>query len=108
MTAPRPDHDRARQAWDQIADAWAERVRTGTDHNRVHVLDPATLDLLGDLTGKRVLDAGCGEGRFARMMAMRGARSNPSLADACPTKAISTTTTATILQCFFMSLLSRV
>ena len=73
MTAPRPDHTRARQAWDQIADAWAERVRTGTDHNRVHVLDPATLALLGDVSGKRILDASCGEGRFARMMATRGA-----------------------------------
>ncbi len=73
MTAQRPDHARASHAWDQIADAWAERVRTGTDHNRVHVLDPATLALLGDLAGKRILDAGCGEGRFARMMAQPGA-----------------------------------
>jgi 2-polyprenyl-3-methyl-5-hydroxy-6-metoxy-1,4-benzoquinol methylase len=48
-------------------------VRTGTDHNRVHVLDPATLDLLGDVNGKQVLDLGCGEGRFCRILAHRGA-----------------------------------
>jgi SAM-dependent methyltransferase len=48
-------------------------VRTGTDHNREHLLDPATLALLGDLAGKNVLDAACGEGRFARMLAQRGA-----------------------------------
>ena len=28
---------------------------------------------MGDVRGKRVLDAGCGEGRFARMLAERGA-----------------------------------
>ena len=60
-------------AWDSDADAWAERVRTGTDHNRVHVLDPATLTVLGDVKGKRILDMGCGEGRFSRMLAERGA-----------------------------------
>jgi SAM-dependent methyltransferase len=29
---------------------------------------------MGDVSGKSVLDAGCGEGRFARMLASRGAR----------------------------------
>ena len=60
-------------AWDSNAEAWAERVRTGTDHNRTHVLDPATLDLLGDVYGKQILDLGCGEGRFCRILAQRGA-----------------------------------
>jgi SAM-dependent methyltransferase len=64
----------AAQAWEDIAEGWAERVRTGTDHNRVYLLDAATLDTLGDLAGLRALDAGCGEGRFARVMAQRGAR----------------------------------
>ena len=66
--------DEAAQAWEDIADGWAQRVRTGTDHNRVHLLDIATLDALGDVAGLSVLDAGCGEGRFARMMAERGAQ----------------------------------
>jgi SAM-dependent methyltransferase len=66
--------DEAVQAWEEIADGWAERVRTGTDHSRVHLLDAATLEVLGDVAGLSVLDAGCGEGRFARMMAERGAR----------------------------------
>jgi len=60
-------------AWDSNAEAWAERVRTGTDHNRTHVLDPATLDLLGHVDGKQILDLGCGEGRFCRILAQRGA-----------------------------------
>jgi SAM-dependent methyltransferase len=32
------------------------------------------LDVLGDLRGKRVLDAGCARGRFAKHLAARGAR----------------------------------
>ena len=59
--------------WEALADGWAERVRTGTDFARQYILDPAHLTLLGDVAGKRVLDAGCGEGRFARMLAERGA-----------------------------------
>jgi 2-polyprenyl-3-methyl-5-hydroxy-6-metoxy-1,4-benzoquinol methylase len=59
--------------WEAIADGWAERIRTGTDQPRRYVLDPAHWTLLGDVAGKRVLDAGCGEGRFARQLAERGA-----------------------------------
>jgi SAM-dependent methyltransferase len=34
----------------------------------------ALLDLLGDVAGRAVLDAGCGEGFLARILAVRGAR----------------------------------
>jgi SAM-dependent methyltransferase len=60
-------------SWEALAEGWAERVRTGTDFARQYILDPAHLAVLGDVSGKRVLDAGCGEGRFARMLAERGA-----------------------------------
>ena len=35
---------------------------------------PAVLDLLGDVAGRRVLDAGCGNGRFTRACAALGPR----------------------------------
>lgn len=35
---------------------------------------PAAIQLLGDLSGKRVWEAGCGNGYFARMLAREGAR----------------------------------
>lgn len=60
-------------SWDAIADGWAERVRTKTDWARPVLLDKPHLDLVGDVSGVKVLDAGCGEGRFSRMMAERGA-----------------------------------
>lgn len=37
------------------------------------MLDPLMLRLCGDVAGTRVLDVGCGEGRFCRMLAKRGA-----------------------------------
>jgi SAM-dependent methyltransferase len=37
------------------------------------MLDPVMLRLAGDVTGARVLDVGCGEGRFSRKLARRGA-----------------------------------
>ncbi len=60
------------RSWEAIAEGWAEWI----PHNdaRLFVLDPAHLTLLGDVEGKRVLDAGCGEGRFARMLAECGAK----------------------------------
>jgi 2-polyprenyl-3-methyl-5-hydroxy-6-metoxy-1,4-benzoquinol methylase len=43
------------------------------DLARRELLNPAMLSLIGDVTGKTVLDVGCGQGYFARMLAKRGA-----------------------------------
>lgn len=51
----------------------AERERGGVDGDPLGIL-PHLLDLLGDLTDRKVLDAGCGEGYLARALAARGAR----------------------------------
>ena len=67
--------DEGSAAWERIADGWADMMRTGTGpgQTRTLILDGPHLQLLGDVKGKRILDAGCGEGRFARMLAERGA-----------------------------------
>lgn len=51
--------------------AWRERAGPDTDP---FGLLPHLLQWLGDITGRRVLDAGCGEGYLARVLAARGAR----------------------------------
>jgi 2-polyprenyl-3-methyl-5-hydroxy-6-metoxy-1,4-benzoquinol methylase len=38
-----------------------------------HLLNPAIFRLLGDISNKRILDAGCGQGYLSRLMAERGA-----------------------------------
>ena len=60
--------------WDRNADVWAEQVRNRWDIFREHWNNPAFLEFAGDLSGKTVLDAGCGEGHNTRMFARRGAQ----------------------------------
>ncbi len=51
--------------------AWRERPGAGGDDLGIV---PHLLDLLGDVSDRVVLDAGCGEGYLARILAARGAR----------------------------------
>lgn len=64
--------DDAKTSWLDSANAWIEFVRTG-DLNRTHLLDKVMLDAVGDVSDLNVIDIGCGEGRFCRMLADRGA-----------------------------------
>jgi SAM-dependent methyltransferase len=58
--------------WKAFARSYIELQDRG-DPARTILLDPVMLRLSGDVAGKRVLDLGCGEGRFCRMLADRGA-----------------------------------
>jgi SAM-dependent methyltransferase len=73
MTAATPttsDYDDYADAYAEYV-AWREREEPGGDP---FGLLPPMMDLLGDIEGRRVLDAGCGEGYLARALAARGAR----------------------------------
>jgi 2-polyprenyl-3-methyl-5-hydroxy-6-metoxy-1,4-benzoquinol methylase len=43
------------------------------DFAHQHLLNPAIFALLGDVAGKRILDAGCGQGYLCRMLAKKAA-----------------------------------
>jgi SAM-dependent methyltransferase len=64
--------DTSTETWEAVADDWIGHA--GTNDYRNQFLMPRTLDMIGDLRGRRVLDLGCGEGGYAREMARRGAR----------------------------------
>ncbi len=75
LVSPELDEQRpgvgADGGWAASAEAWI----TSVDRDIARfVLDPIMLRLAGAVDGARVLDVGCGEGRFCRMLSKRGAR----------------------------------
>jgi 2-polyprenyl-3-methyl-5-hydroxy-6-metoxy-1,4-benzoquinol methylase len=65
---------RAREAWDSAIDVWEDFQESGLDYARDAVHGPALLRALGSVRGQKVLDLGCGQGRFTRVVAGAGAR----------------------------------
>jgi len=61
----------ALDAYEALAEAYAARIDT-KPHNAYYER-PATLSLLPDVKGKRVLDAGCGPGVYAEWLVDHGA-----------------------------------
>src|SRR5437763_5467774 len=51
----------------------AEQFGAEGDFARRHLLNPAIFSLLGVARGKRILDAGCGQGYLCRLLARKGA-----------------------------------
>jgi len=61
------------EAWDRIADVWHSGYNEFGDVNRQYVIDPAILRILREVKGKRILDAGCGNGYLCRLLSKKGA-----------------------------------
>jgi 2-polyprenyl-3-methyl-5-hydroxy-6-metoxy-1,4-benzoquinol methylase len=64
--------DDGRKRWDDNADQW-HRLFGENDLNRRDLLDPIILQVMGDVTGKQILDTGCGDGYLCRKLARLGA-----------------------------------
>ena len=60
------------KGWAASAQDWIDVQGDAGDFGRVHVLDAPMLVLVGQSAPQRVIDVGCGEGRFCRMLATRG------------------------------------
>jgi len=62
------------QAWDKVADRWSSRYTEYGDINRKYIIDPVIFRLLGSVKGLSILDAGCGNGYFCRLLSKKGAK----------------------------------
>lgn len=61
----------ARDAYDELADTYAEDVKTNSYNAELEF--PATSSLIPNVEGKRVLDAGCGTGIYTEWLVEQGA-----------------------------------
>lgn len=66
--------DLVRDSWDHKAAEWDAWIGADGDRNRRVNSDPVLHELLGDVEGLDVLDAGCGTGYLAIRLAKAGAR----------------------------------
>src|SRR5579859_8136704 len=64
--------DSSTRSWNAIADDWV--AHADTNDYRLHFLMPRTLEMLGDVQGRKILDVGCGEGGYSRELVRRGAQ----------------------------------
>ena len=62
-----------KQQWLDLSPAWIKEVREGRNSIRKGLLDPPMLEACGNIERLKILDCGCGEGRFCRMLVDRGA-----------------------------------
>ena len=71
MVRAEPD---LKKQWRQLAPAWIQEARQGRNPTRMGLLDRPMLEACGDVRGLEMLDSGCGEGRFCRIIVERGAK----------------------------------
>jgi len=62
-----------KEQWSQMAPAWIREARNGRNATRAGLLDKPMIEACGDVRGLKILDSGCGEGRFCRLLVDRGA-----------------------------------
>lgn len=63
--------DSSTRSWNQLSTEWCDIAPT--NEMRINFIMPYMLKLLGDVSGKRILDLGCGEGGYSRELTNRNA-----------------------------------
>lgn len=58
--------------WYELSMLWIKEAREGRNPTRTGLLDKPMLEACGNVEGLKILDCGCGEGRFCRMLVDKG------------------------------------
>ena len=61
------------KAWSRAPQEIVANFGDEGDFTRRYLLNPVIFGLLGDVAGKTILDAGCGQGYLSRLLAKKGA-----------------------------------
>jgi 2-polyprenyl-3-methyl-5-hydroxy-6-metoxy-1,4-benzoquinol methylase len=62
------------EMWNAAAERYEAVVTNGSDWHQRHVINPAVLKLIGQVTDQDILDSGCGPGWLSVELARRRAR----------------------------------
>jgi hypothetical protein len=73
-----PSEDECIAKWAEMSPRALAELDPNGGFEKRHLLNPVVLRMLGDVVGKRVLDAGSCQGYFSRMLARRGTGWFPS------------------------------
>lgn len=63
--------DNSTKSWNNLGEEWIELAQTG--ESRMAFIMPYMLELMGDVSGKTILDLGCGEGGYSRELCKKNA-----------------------------------
>ena len=64
-------HDSSTKSWNQVGQEGIDLMQI--NESRLCFIMPYMLDMIGDVSGKKILDLGCGEGGYSRKLAEKGA-----------------------------------
>lgn len=65
---------RKASSWGNVAEIWDRTAGESGMWHQQHTIDPVMLQLIGKAHGKLILEVGCGNAYFARLLARKGAR----------------------------------
>jgi len=65
------NEDSSTRSWNAIGESWV--LHADKNDYRNFFLMPRMMEMLGDVSGRRILDLGCGEGGYSRQLKRRGA-----------------------------------
>lgn len=67
------DKEEIKKVYDRLSEIYHNKRLVGRDFNEL-IEQPTTFSLLGKITGKKILDAGCGSGIYSKILAKKGAK----------------------------------